>query len=148
MCIRDRYETFDDYNFTIKVKSYRYMFHLFLRHHYDIKEFKKLGTSHKSLYHLPFEDYAKKQIERLELPFNSLTYKELKSFWGDTEKQNEMKKMYFANRIRTFLARPVECLLLIDRALYLQEKGFAVEMHSWFDPKVSPRDLGIFYYKP
>ena len=54
--------------------------------------------------------------------------------------------MYFANRIRTFLARPVECLITVDRALYLQEQGFKAEINSWFDPKLSPRDLGIYYY--
>jgi hypothetical protein len=142
---RGQYETITDYKFTYKVKSYRYMLHLFLQRELNKVEFLPLGNSPKKLYDEPFHVYALEQLKRLRLSSSMETQIRLEHFWKDDKNQQEMRYMYLANRIRNFLARPVELFILLDRAFYLKENGFDVEVSKWFDPKISPRNIGILY---
>ena len=45
--------------------------------------------------------------------------------------------------LRSQLAEPIESLLLLDRAAYLTEQGFDVDIVPLFDPTVSPRNCAI-----
>jgi hypothetical protein len=45
---------------------------------------------------------------------------------------------------RSMLARLIEVLVSLDRAVHLEEQGLAVEVATLFDRAVSPRNIGIF----
>jgi SAM-dependent methyltransferase len=45
---------------------------------------------------------------------------------------------------RAMFARLVEVAVVLDRATFLQESGYLVEVSTVFDATVSPRNLGIF----
>ena len=45
---------------------------------------------------------------------------------------------------RSMLARALEVVVVLDRAVALEERGYAVDVRVVFDPEVTPRNLGIF----
>lgn len=45
---------------------------------------------------------------------------------------------------RAMFARLVELAVVLDRAMFLRERGYLVEVSTVFDATVSPRNLGIF----
>ena len=50
----------------------------------------------------------------------------------------------YANTIRSFLGRPLEIYLLLDRCLYLIENGYDPEIIKFFNESISPRSIGIY----
>jgi hypothetical protein len=47
--------------------------------------------------------------------------------------------------IRSYLGRPMELYILLDRCLYLMENGYPnVQITRFFDENISPRAIGIF----
>ena len=51
--------------------------------------------------------------------------------------------MFLCNIIRWQLGRALEVYLLLDRCLYLEEKGYQVSCLQFFDEEISPRNIGI-----
>ena len=49
------------------------------------------------------------------------------------------RQLYVFYQLRTLLARVIECVILLDRVLYLDEHGVDSTVFSLFDPVVSPR---------
>ena len=45
---------------------------------------------------------------------------------------------------RSMLARLIEVLVSLDRAVHLEERGLDVEVMALFERAVSPRNIGIF----
>ncbi|MNY82370.1 hypothetical protein D3C86_2244270 [compost metagenome] len=43
--------------------------------------------------------------------------------------------------MRGLFRRPLEVWLLLDRALYLQEQGYAVRLGTFCDYRLTPRNL-------
>jgi hypothetical protein len=48
-----------------------------------------------------------------------------------------------ANIIRWQLGRVLELYLLLDRAIYIEERGMSVELKQFFDENLSPRNIGL-----
>ena len=67
----------------------------------------------------------------------------LHDFHQDVEIQKQIRKMFLANIIRWQFGKAIEHYILTDRCLYLEEKGFEVEMAEYFDSEKSPRNIGI-----
>jgi len=59
--------------------------------------------------------------------------------WARVE-HGRMRRLGLA---RAMLARPVEVFVLLDRALYLEERGFAVTIGTLFPASVSARNLAL-----
>lgn len=126
------------------VKNYRYTLHLLLYKNFGIRQFTSLGGNRSNRYHnWSFSDYAREQLEKMKLEVPPK--EELEKFYEDN--QNEVNKMTRANIIRNLFSRPIELYLLLDRAIFLQENHFKVEVKTWFDGAISPRNIGIFAYK-
>jgi len=132
-----------DYQLKLKVKFFRYAFHILLHDHYDIKELVGLGNSSPRLYEENFSTYALEQFTRLKLkPKHSS--KELDLFFQEPRVQELIWKMLSAGLIRNALGRLLELYILLDRVCYLEEQGYQCELHEVFNETVSPRNLGIF----
>ena len=50
--------------------------------------------------------------------------------------------------LRLLLAPLWEALLLIDRLLFLQERGYAAQLLPLFDPTLSPRNYAVLGVRP
>ena len=126
-----------------RVKSFRYLIHLYQYHELGTAKFMPLGSSHRNLYSQPFEVYAAEQLSRLGADPLLHSADRLRSFADDPGNQLLVRKMMAANIIRSLTARCLELVVLLDRAMYLEEQGYRAELAEYFDPLLSPRNIGI-----
>lgn len=134
----------DDKNYVLKlkVKHFRYAMHILLHDHYDLKELVSLGNSNPKLYDQSFADYALEQFKRIKIiPKHS--EEELNQFFSNPELQELIDKMLTAGIIRNAMGRLLEIYLLLDRAIYLEEQGYQVDLEEFFNEELSPRNIGI-----
>jgi hypothetical protein len=131
-----------DYEFKLKVKHYRYAIHILLYDHYDIKEQVTLGNSSRKLYDESFGSYVLEQLKRINLTPKH-TFEELNAYFADSKLQVLIEQMLAAGLIRNAMGRALEIYLLLDRAIYLEEKGYQVLVEEFFDEELSPRNIGI-----
>lgn len=135
-----------DHDFKLKVKNFRYAIHFLLHDLYGHRGIVSLGNSPRQLYDETFSVYAKEQLQRLGLTPPSDA--ELDAYFESPRIQNLIRGMLAAGIIRDALGRPLELYLLLDRALYLEERGYEVELLQCFDEIISPRNLGLFARLP
>ena len=135
--------TFEDFLLKERVKNYRYALHLFIVHKLKRDKFIGVGEYPVKKYWEPFPLYAIEKLKELGLNSPQLTEKMLHDFHQDVEVQKQIRKMFLANIIRWQFGKAIEHYILTDRCLYLEEKGFKVEMAEYFDSSRSPRNIGI-----
>lgn len=131
-----------DYDLKIKVKRYRYAIHILFYDHYDLKTPVTLGNSSPKLYDRPFSDYALEQMARINLTTKH-SPKELDEFFHDPRLELLIQKMLAAGLIRNALGRVLEVYLMLDRVIFLEEKGYRVQLQEFFHEEESPRNIGI-----
>lgn len=131
-----------EYDLKLKVKFYRYAIHILLHDHYGLKELVTLGNSSPRLYDESFGHYALEQFQRIKLTTKH-TLEELNAFFHNPELQILIEQMLMAGLIRNALGRVLELYLLLDRAIYLEERGYKVRLEEFFDEELSPRNIGI-----
>jgi hypothetical protein len=135
--------SFEDFLLKERVKNYRYALHLFIYDELKIKKFIGVGEYPVKKYWEPFPLYALEKLEELGLKKPHLSEKKLNDFHQNKDVQRKIRKMFLANIIRWQFGKAIEHYILTDRCLYLEEKGFTVEMAEFFDPALSPRNIGI-----
>ncbi|MGE3609759.1 MAG: methyltransferase [Bacteriovoracaceae bacterium] len=136
-----------DYDLKLKVKLYRYAIHFLLHDHYGFRELVTLGNSSPKLYDESFGTYVLEQLARIQvLPKH--TKEELDAYFEDTERQNLIWKMLAAGLIRNALGRLLELYILLDRAIFLEENGYTVDMMEFFQEEISPRNIGLIASLP
>lgn len=131
-----------DYDLKLKVKLYRYAIHILLHDHYGIKELVTLGNSSPKLYDESFGVYVLEQLRRIGITPKHTT-QELNAFFKNPDLQILIERMLAAGLIRNALGRVLELYVLLDRAIYLEEQGYKVEVQEFFDEELSPRNIGI-----
>lgn len=136
-----------DFDFKMKVKLFRYAIHFLLHDHYDIKKLVSLGNSNRQLYEGNFGVYALEQFQRIDL-VPKHTAQELDVYFNSPEIQLVLMKMLSGGIIRDSFGRLLELYLQLDRAIYLEEQGYQVELLQCFDEIISPRNLGLFATLP
>lgn len=97
----------------------------------------------KKAHMLPFAEYARLGLTRVGLPAD-LTF-DPATVQGLLDQQGKVV-VYFS--LALLLAPVVETLVLLDRMLYLQERGFRSQLIPLFDPALSPRNLVLVAVKP
>lgn len=135
--------TLDDFKWRFVVKKYRYSFQALLKDQYGIEEFVPLGKPPSlKIYDEDFASYACFFLKRLNLSPPSI--KNLESFYQKESTSIMRMNLICADLIRLKLARPLEIYILMDRKLWLEEQGYEVQMRQFFNPQVSPRNIGIW----
>lgn len=85
---------------------------------------------------MTFENYCALGLERLNVPLPTSP-----AVWSrgckDLEQWRRVVVMY---TLRLMLAPLVETVILLDRVLYVLERGISCEIRPVFDPKLSPRN--------
>lgn len=134
--------TFEEYQLKERVKKMRYTLHLLYYKKLGIREFMSAGEIRPKDYWKPFPEYALERLENNKIEHDFST-EELQTFFDNKEIQEEVWTLYLANLIRWQLGRVIEHYILTDRALKLEEKGYQVTLKEFFNPKISPRNIGI-----
>ncbi len=131
-----------DVNLRNHVKRFRYTFHILLCEEYGITEQVTLGNCDEELYFGEFSLYAREQFRRLELAYTG-SDESLNSFQKDPARSLLVDKMISTGLVRDSLSRPLEVAILIDRVLWLEERGYTAELIEVFDAKQSPRNIAL-----
>lgn len=125
-----------------QVKYYRYALHLFLMKHFNHTFFNDVGECNVKMYWEPFSHYIRNKLSELKLN-HQFSDSDFNQFYNDFKTQEELKIMWLCNIVRWQLGRALEVYLLLDRHLYLEEKGFEVKIEQYFKEALSPRNIGI-----
>ncbi len=124
-----------------RVNDYRFALDLYLRKEYPEKGFLIAGYAPKALYESDFATYAQDRLQRLHLRADEDA--KLNAFFTSQEIQREIFVIFAAHLIRNIFARPLELLIILDRALWLEEAAWKVDIEAVFDRDISPRNLAI-----
>ncbi|WP_255442809.1 methyltransferase [Corallococcus sp. Z5C101001] len=123
-----------------RVYAWRFAFDLLSRRCFPEHGFVRAGDAPRALYAGPFSVYALDRMERLGLD-SGMTAAELDAF--EVSVRAETRDLLLCHLLRDRFARALEVVLILDRALLLEELGFQVELLQLFDPRLSPRNLAL-----
>jgi hypothetical protein len=136
--------SWNDFQFKLRVKRFRYTLHFILQEHYGLHDFISVGESTTTVYKGSFADYAQLKLQGLSLE-SKLSKEQLQSYYDDQQVEKKFKRALLANLIRWQLGRALEVYLLLDRGIYMAEQGFKVTLEEFFDEKLSPRNIGLYF---
>ncbi|MCP3140526.1 methyltransferase [Pyxidicoccus xibeiensis] len=123
-----------------RVYAWRFAFDLLSRQRFPERGFVRAGDAPRTLYAGSFAGYARDRLERLGLE-PGMTDAELESF--EESVRADTRDILLCHLLRDRFARALEVVLLLDRALLLEELGFQVELLQLFEPRLSPRNLAL-----
>lgn len=126
-----------------KVNTYRLALHLFLQEEGIADGFLAVGDAARATYEAGFTAYAEDRFHFLGFDFSSHRMR-ADAFIERPDVQRSMREFFVINVVRNVFARPLEVILLLDRVLWMEEQGHAVELLAFFDHSLSPRNLGLF----
>lgn len=137
--------SYADFCLKEKVKYFRYALALLLKEEFGVDDFVSVGDSPARDYLSFFSRYASQKISLLGL--NSTKNPSMwDKFYRRFSTQKTLQKMFHADIIRWQYGRALELVILLDRAVYLEEQGHQVELIEFFDEKLSPRNIGLLAY--
>lgn len=123
-----------------RVYAWRFAFDLLAKRRFPERGFVRAGDAPRRLYAGSFAGYALDRLERLGLK-PGMTDAELDAF--EVSARAQTRDLLLCHLLRDRFARALEVVLLLDRALLLEELGFQVELLQLFDPSLSPRNLAL-----
>lgn len=130
-----------DFEKRLLVKKFRYTLHFYSQE--ILKQpFQTLGNAKAKDYQGKFSQYVMKYYSS-----DSLNENELQSYFESEQNQFNLRYAICAGVLRSKLARPIEVYINLDRALYLYENGYDVNLYEIFDRKYGPRNLGLIAKK-
>jgi len=143
LATRGRRRTLAEFAQQERVNTFRLALHLFLQEEDLATGFVTVGDASRAVYAGGFAAYAADRMQFLKLDFAPHAAR-AEAFIKRTDVRRSMREFFLLNVVRNAFARPLEVLLLLDRALWLEEQGHEVELRQFFDHSISPRNLGIF----
>lgn len=123
-----------------RVYAQRFALHLLLRRKFPSLGFVRAGDAPKRLYAESFAVYARDRLDRLRLDVG-MTEAELDAF--ELSARPETRRIFLCHLLRDRFARALELVILLDRALLLEEMGFQAELLQVFEPRLSPRNIAL-----
>jgi hypothetical protein len=136
----------DEFTFQQRVQRYRFALHELLKQETDGAPADSVGSAEEKIYMSSFADYARDRLSSLGkvLPLSDGA---LDDFFCSIAPLIEKER--FTAFLRNLLARPLELAILLDRALYIEESfGIPVHLIELFDPRISPRNIGLIAVTP
>ena len=99
--------------------------------------FQTLGNASKEDYKGSFADYCYKYLPESQ----KLSKSELENYY---QKYEPTYKTYLCyGIIRSFLSRPLEVYLNLDRCLFLEQNNYDVQIEEVFNRELSPRNIAL-----
>jgi hypothetical protein len=143
LATRGRRRSFQELAMQERVNTYRLALHLFLQEEGLAHGFMAVGDAPRAAYDHGFVAYVENRFRHLQLDF-SRHEQRAALFVERPDIKRSMREFFVINVVRNAFSRPLEVLLLLDRALWMAEQGHEVELRQFFDHSISPRNLGLF----
>jgi hypothetical protein len=131
------------YEFRLRILKYKYSFYNWMTKKHGIMEFCAMSNSRRSLYDLSFYEFILKTLEKFYPDLQKPTELEMVEFFDSEENiaLNKYFQSYFS--LSRYFGQVLETYILCDRALFLQERGYNVEVKAVFEHEISPRNKAI-----
>jgi hypothetical protein len=131
------------FQYRCNIMDYKYSLYNWLYLKFKSTDFKAMSNSRRSLYKQNFEEFSMVSLDKFFPDITKPAQGELISFYETIQNQNLLKyfKCYYA--LSRYFGPLIESYILCDRALFLQESGYNVEIYEVFDPVISPRNKVI-----
>lgn len=133
---------FDGFKLKKRVKDFRYAIHLLMTREMGLPQIISVGEGDAKEYWGKFSDYVLPRFERLKIN-HSFSAEYLDQYFNAPKLQEYLHELYLCNVIRWQFGRALELYILLDRCMYLEEKGYSPLLHEYFDPLLSPRNIGL-----
>ncbi|MEK6626619.1 MAG: methyltransferase, partial [Bdellovibrionota bacterium] len=129
-----------------RVKEYRYTLQLYFQEELGISQFFPVGSSSKRLYQKPFSEYATTKFQELGLRLPDKN--NFQTFHEKASTQKKVYELFIMTLMRWRFGRILEKALIIDRALWIEQHGYRVEIFTLFDESISQRNIVLKAIKP
>lgn len=131
------------YQFRLKIIDYKYSFYHLLGKKHDQYGFFSMSNSRRNLYKLSFYEFYLDSINKYCSDISPLSKDEVESFFYSNQNRELVEYFTTYYAFSRYIGEAIETYILLDRAIYLKEKGAKVEIIEAFDPEISPRCKGI-----
>lgn len=143
------YRTQEDFEFQQRMQGHRFSLHqLLLQQGVDPDRAQAVGSAGRAVYEDRFSSYVQDRRHHssdLRRALSSLSDRACEDFFQQVGPRVE--KMRFIAYLRNLLARPVELAILVDRAMFVEERmplqDHGVRLIQFFDPVLSPRNVAL-----
>jgi len=131
------------YDYRERIMNYKLSFHHWLFKEHSHLGFCSMSNARKSLYENSFSDYVQICFRKY---FKDSTFPDKNSvdLFYESERNSYLNNYFSAfYALRRYLGQLIEIYILCDRALFLKENGYTVEIIEVFNPSISPRCRAI-----
>lgn len=131
------------YEYRTKIMNYKYSFYHWLYQEHGILEFCAMSNARRSLYKHSFDEFVNINLDKFFKEISHPDKDDIKRFHQSEENKelNDYLLAYYA--ISRYIGKLLEAYILCDRAIYLKENNYNVEIKEVFDPFISPRNKAI-----
>ena len=131
------------YDYRILIMNYKFTFYHWLYKTHGILQFQTMGNSRRSLYKHTFPEFVAITLEKYYPKIKKPTVEDLNTFYASEKNRylNHYLSIYYA--VSRYIGELLEVYILCDRALYLKEHNYQVEIREVFDSRISPRNKAI-----
>jgi hypothetical protein len=133
----------DFFDFRQKIIHYKLSFYNWLYQTHGIIEFQSMSNSRRNLYDKSIEDFFSITLDKYFPHLPKPSEESVKLFYDSAENQELLEYLWAYYAIARYFGELIEVYILCDRALFLQENGYHVEITEVFDPSISPRNKVI-----
>ncbi len=137
-----RSNEFSEFQKLKHVKRFRQSLHLFLFHKLLIKDLLDIGEMPIKNYYQEFSSYVISKLNEHHI-HGEFKRNEIDDFFISDDVCNLNQEMFLRSLIRFKLGPLLEKIIVLDRAIFLQENNYTVNIHKYFDEHLSPRNIGI-----
>ena len=127
------------YKYRERIMKFKLSFHHWLFSEHSHLAFCSMSNARKSLYENSFGDYVQICLSKFFTEIMVPDKKNVELFYQSERNTylNEYFSAFYA--LRRYLGKLVEIYILCDRALFLEENGYSVDIVEVFNPAISPR---------
>ena len=135
------------YHYRNKIIDYKMSYYNYIFQVNNTVEFHSMSNSRRSLYDLSFHQF----MQRTYLKYHKKSLEEkgtkIDQFYQSPRNQQLLDYLKAYYSIARYFGEAIEAYIICDRALFLKDSGYRVEIKEIFNPKLSPRNKGIFAVK-
>lgn len=131
------------YEYRTKIMNYKYSFYHWLYKEHGKLEFCAMSNARRSLYKHSFSEFVNINLDKF---FKEIPHPDSDSIdsFHQCELNKELNEYLLAfYAISRYIGKLLEAYILCDRALFLKENNYEVQIQEVFDPLISPRNKAI-----
>ena len=133
----------DFFDFRQKIIHYKLSFYHWLYEKHGKIEFQSMSNSRRNLFDKSPHEFFIITLNKFFPEFQEPTKTEVEHFYNSQKNKDFLDYLWAYYAIARYFGELIETYIIVDRALFLQDNGYKVEIKEVFDPSISPRNKVI-----